>query len=490
MQKKTINKNDKLFQTLLALSKKAIDKTLVFKDDGKLEAIPYQYIPVENIDYLSGTYNYDWNKLEDFDSYKWRNADLFDFMEKELNTLKEFEEAVQQVMEEFGVSEHAVKNGLSTLLHLIMEEAPNGGITYDNISSYVQFFIDGYESLRSHIPIVWNVHLWLGNTYIESDEIEIEQGVYLRRPTKEQLAYERPKPSHVSELQKMTGKVLGAGAILSFPVVAGNRPVIGGFYPEKITQEIERWLNAFRLFKPTDLTIIYQSVNPVSIFQYSTSENKDQPQDKYWQGKIEPKDTSNFKLYLKSDEEEIFRTFIKDVKPVLKKISHKTYLSGSSYELAFHRYNDSLVKTEVNAYKILSAITSLEALLSGGETEITFKIRMRVAKLLSLFGFDSLDVSKKVRDAYNLRSKLVHGSKPEDNKTDLLKFARKHTHEILNYNRICLLIALQVEKSINKQELIELVNNSFIDVATDIKLKKLINENVKIPIINPFKIYH
>ena len=182
----------------------------------------------------------------------------------------------------------------------------------------------------------------------------------------------------------------------------------------------------------------------------------------------------------------MLRTFIKNIKPALKNISHKTYLSGSPYDLAFHRYNDSLVKTEVNAYKILSGITSLEALLSDGGTEITFKIRIRVAKLLSLFGFDSLDVSKKVRDAYNLRSKLVHGSKPEENKTDLLEFARNHTHEILNYNRICLLIALQVKKLFNKQELIKLINDSFIDIEADKKLKKLIEENVKIPIINPF----
>jgi len=486
MQRQTTIKNDKLFQALLALSKKAIDMTLIQRDEGKLEAIAYQHIPVMDIDYLMETYHYDWSKLEYFDFYDWRSEDFVNFMDKELKTLTEFEEAAQQVMEEFKAPEHAVKQiGLSSFLRLIMKEAPNGQITHENIAYYVQLFIDGYESYRSHKPVVWNVNLWLGNTYIESDEIEIEQGVFLRRPTKEQLADVRPKPNHISDFDRMTGRGLAAGAILSFSVAAGNRPVVG-LYPEKIPQQIERWLNLFRLLKPTDLTVVYQSVNPVSIFEHHISENKDQPQDKYWKGKVEHRETSSYKLYLKTDEEEILRTFIKNVKPALREISHKTYLSGSSYDLAFHRYNDSLLKTEVNAYRILSAITSLEALLSDGSTEITFKIKMRVAKLLSLFGFDALDVSNKMKNAYNLRSKLVHGSKPEDKDTDLLEFARNYTHEILNYNRICLLIALQLKKSADKQKLIKQIDNSFIDTATDNELKKLIEEKVNIPIINPF----
>lgn len=486
MKRQTPIYNEKLFEALLALCKTAIDKTIKQRDEGKLEIIPYQYLPVAAVDYLMATYHYDWSKLKYFDFYEWRSEDFVNFMDNELQTLPEFEDAAQQVMDEFKAPEHAVKRiGLFSLLQLIMKESPNGQITNDNIATYVQLFIDGYESYRSHIPVVWNVHLWLGNTYIESDEIEIEDGVFLRRPTKEQLAEVQPKPNHISELDRMTGRVLVAGAILSFSVAAINKPVIG-LYPEKIPQQIERWLNVFRLLKPTDLTIVYQSINPVSIFEHSISENIDQPQDKFWQGKVEHKETSNYKLYLKKDEEEILRTFIKNVRPSLNEISHKNYLSGSSYDLAFHRYNDSLLKTEVNAYKILSAMTSLEALLSDGGTEITFKIRLRVAKLLSLYGFNSLEVSDIVRKAYSLRSKMVHGSKPEDKDIDLLEFARHHIHEIINYNRLCLLISLQLKKSADKQRLIKLIDNSLIDRTTDTELTKLIYEKVKIPIINPF----
>jgi len=486
MQRHTPNKNDKLFQALLALSKKVIDKTITHKSEGKLDAIPYQYLPVAAIDYLMATFHYDWSKLAYFDFYKWRSEDFVNFMDDELQTLPEFEEAAKLVIDEFNVPEDVVKKiGLFSLLRLIMKESPNGHINYDNIASYVQLFIEEHESYRSHSPVVWNVQLWLGNIYIESDEIEIEQGVFLRRPTKEQLAEIRPKEMHISEFDRMTGRGLIAGAILSFSIAAGKKPLIG-LYPEKIPQQIEQWLNFFRLFKPTDLTVVYQSANPVSIFEHPISENNERPQDKSWYGKVEHRETSTFKLYLKGDEEEMFRTFIKNIKPALKGILPKNYLSGDSYNLAFHRYNDSLIKTEVNAYKILSSMTSLEALLSDGSTEITFKIRLRVAKLLSLLGFNSLEVSGKIKTAYNLRSKLVHGSNPQDKHKDLLEFARHHTHEILNYNRLCLLICLQVKKSAEKEILIKLIDNSFIDTETDIELKRIISEKVKIPVIDPF----
>ncbi|MCD4731739.1 MAG: hypothetical protein K8R74_14130 [Bacteroidales bacterium] len=480
-------KNDKLFQSLQALCKKAIDKVVLYKEQGKLEVITYQHLPVNDIDYLMETYHYDWDKLNYFDFYEWRSKDFVSFIETELCTLVEFEEAAKQIMDEFKVPENAVKRiGLFSLLRLIMKQVPNRQITYENIDDYIQLFIDDYESYRSNIPTNWNIDLWLNNIYIESDEIEIASNVFLRRPTKEQLADVKPKPNHISEFDRMTGRGLIAGAVLSFTIPAGQRPVIG-LYPDKITTQIEKWLNIFRLLKPTDITVVYQSVAPVSIFEHPVSENKDKPQDNFWRGKVEHKDTSSFKLYLKKDEEELLKVFIKNLNSALKGFSHTSYLTGNSYDLAFHRYNDSLLKTEVNAYKILSSITSLEALLSDGSTEITFKIRLRVSKLLSYFGFNALDVSNKIRDAYNLRSKLVHGAKPEAKKKDLLEFARQHTHEILNFNRICLLVALQLKQKTDKQKLIKQIDSSFIDKISDENLKKLIDENVKIPIINPFR---
>ncbi|MBK8565122.1 MAG: hypothetical protein IPN76_17730 [Saprospiraceae bacterium] len=154
------SQNDKLFQALLALGKKAIDKIIQHRDENNLKALPYQYLPVSEIDFHAESYYFDWDKIEYFDSYDWHFQDFANFLDEELLVLPEFEEAAQKVIEEFKIPEVAVKKiGLFKFLREIMNKSPNGRITHDNVAKYVQLFIDGYESYRSHIPIVWNVHL-------------------------------------------------------------------------------------------------------------------------------------------------------------------------------------------------------------------------------------------------------------------------------------------------------------------------------------------
>lgn len=480
-------KYNRLYNSLAELCNTVIEKINEHKHKGNLQSFLYQTISVKEIDFQMETYFYDWDKINYFEFYEWRTEDISSFLENEIYNLPEFEEATKELIDVFDIPEYLVKkSGLYNLLLLIIKQVPNGNISFDNINYYIQIFISDYESYKSNNLIIWNIQIWLRNIYIESDAIEIDSNVLLRKPTKEELSFVSQKNYHFSELDQLTSRELPAGAVLSFTIQAGRRKPIG-LYPKKIKYEIETWLNIFSLFKPSNIIVVSQTISPVSIFEYQISKNFEQPFDKFWQGKVESKDTSSYKFYLKREEEALFRSFVQDIKPIIKEITPESYLRGDPYDLAFHRYNDSLLKSEVNAYKVLSAITSLEALLSDGNTEITFKIRLRVAKLLSFFNFDAIKVSDKIRDAYTLRSKLVHGAKLQENKKDLLEFARNHTHEILYFNRICLLIFLFLKKKKEKDNIIKLIDNSFIDLKANTELKDLIEQNVKIAIVNPYQ---
>ena len=126
-------------------------------------------------------------------------------------------------------------------------------------------------------------------------------------------------------------------------------------------------------------------------------------------------------------------------------------------------------------------MTSIEALLTNETTEIAFKVRQRVAKLVSYFDFDPIMVSEHIKMSYTVRSKLVHGSSPVSN-NNLQEFSRKHIHDVLNYNRICLCISLQLKNIISKSDLIKKIDNAFIDLRANEELKMLIKENVVLPI--------
>ena len=475
-----------LSSTLTLLCSKAIVLTQEKKQQGRLIAIEYQHIPVKELDYQMETFNYDWDRMSFFTVYEWPSMVLADFMDKEIKTLPEFDIAVRALADEYKIPDIGPKVGLDMLLNLVVQENINDRITKDNLPRHIEAFINDYETYRNQSALTWNIHLWLDNISLESDEIEIASEVFLRKPTKEQLADIRPRQIYISEWEKITGRGLSTGAIFSFPVKTDERPG-NRVYPEIISTEIENWLNVLRLFKPTNVAVTYQTISPVSIVEHGMSEKVDRLSDQTWKGKIQYHDTSNFKLYLRQNEELLLKDFVRRVKPSFKDFSLSSYLNGSLYDLAFHRYNDSLLKSEVNVYRILSAITSIETLLSRGETEISFKIRQRVAKLMSFFDFNALQVAELMKKAYSLRSKLVHGAKPEEKKEDLLEFARENTHEILNFNRICLLISLQLKNITGKEELILRIDNSFIDETTNKELKEAIRKNVVLPIPYPFR---
>ncbi len=486
MEKKIEFTNSKLYESLFALCERTIEKTIEFKEQGNLEVIPYQFLPVKNIDFRLETFQYDWEKLEYFSYFNWPSEKFSNFIEQELSILPEFELAAQEVMKEFYASEFAVRKiGLFSLLRVLVQTAPNEYISRDSINHYIQLFIAEYESYRTPITITWNIQLWLSNIYIESEEIEIASNVFLRRPTTDQLAERKPKPIYISEFERITGRVLYVGAILSFSLQLDKEP-FNGLFPDEITREIECWMNVLRLLKPSGVRVVRQSITPIAIFETASSENIIPPYDSIWKGKVDFRDTDSYKLVLKKTEEKLLTNFINNIKLEIKGIIQNTYLSGSYHDLAFHRYNDSLLKTEVSVYRILSVISSLEALLSEAGSEITFKLSLRVAKLLSFYGFEPLKISEQIKIAYNLRSKLLHGAELGNKKEELLKFAREYTHEILNYNRLCLLISLQLKLHLDKKQFIQLIDNSLIDGEANDKLGKLIEDNVKIPIVNPY----
>lgn len=487
MQDSIQEKSGSLYKSLSSLCNKAIERILKHKSEGKLIKLAYENVPVAAIDYLMGTYHFDWANIEYFDVYEWGSMDLVDFITNELSQLPEFDDSAKEIVRVFEVPKDVTKKlALFNLMRLLTGEVPNGYIDQENVDYYIETFINDYVTLKGKKLYTWEIELWLGNVYFESEEIAIAPDIIIRRPTKEELSITRLKTSHIDEFERMTGRGLASSAILSFTVKAGRRPVIG-LYPEDILREIETWMNIFRLFKPSNVIATYQTVSPISIFEHPISQSSEQPSDTFWQGKIEPIDTSSYKLYVKTEEEDLLRSFVQKIKPVLSAISRKTYLTGSSYDLALHRYNDALLKSEVNAYKILSSISSIEALLSDGTTEITYKMRLRMAKLLGYYGFDPIDIYKKIDKGYTLRSKLVHGASTKSGKGDLLEFAREHTHEIVNFNRICLLIALQLKNELGKDALIEAINYSFIDSKANEKLKMLLDEKVIIPVVNPWQ---
>ena len=126
--------------------------------------------------------------------------------------------------------------------------------------------------------------------------------------------------------------------------------------------------------------------------------------------------------------------------------------------------------------RITSAITCFEALyLKGKEREeLSHRLCQRAAALLRLMDFTPLEVYNKLNQAYDIRSTFIHGSQSEfehQKAQDLCK-------TVLEYARISLLIFFQLKEAINKEELINKLDNSLLDDRALIKIKELIGDNI------------
>lgn len=146
--------------------------------------------------------------------------------------------------------------------------------------------------------------------------------------------------------------------------------------------------------------------------------------------------------------------------------------------IAYKRYCDGLLQNGVFERRVANAVMGLESLfLKGGETqELSYRLRLRIAKIFVFMGYDSYKVKDLVGDAYKVRSLFVHGahlsykekrklnSKYEDTKSFLLA--------LLDYLRISILISIFSKKE--KEEFLDLIDDSLVDHDKDTQLTNLL----------------
>jgi len=146
--------------------------------------------------------------------------------------------------------------------------------------------------------------------------------------------------------------------------------------------------------------------------------------------------------------------------------------------IAYNRYNDSLFQNGVLERRIANTVMGLEALfLKSGEVhELAYRLSFRISRLLSLLGLDPHEVRKIVKDAYSVRNIFAHGGhlsykekkRIESKYKNVMNFLRL----LLEYLRISIIIVMLSDKE--KDELIDLIDDSFVDEKQEDLLKSVI----------------
>ena len=122
-----------------------------------------------------------------------------------------------------------------------------------------------------------------------------------------------------------------------------------------------------------------------------------------------------------------------------------------------------------------------------GNGELSYKLRLRVAKLISNFGYEPLSVTKMIHDAYKVRSRFVHGGLQDSKSNE--KLAKKYgsaknlIEKILDFLRLAIIVSVSMRE--NKKELISAIDESLLDKAGEKKLECLLRQPREI-----LKTYH
>ena len=79
-------------------------------------------------------------------------------------------------------------------------------------------------------------------------------------------------------------------------------------------------------------------------------------------------------------------------------------------EIAYQRYSEALLSWGVTVERRISdVVIGLESLLLSENDGLSYRLRLRVAKLLATIGFDPYRIRDAIKRAYEVRSAFLHG---------------------------------------------------------------------------------
>jgi hypothetical protein len=185
------------------------------------------------------------------------------------------------------------------------------------------------------------------------------------------------------------------------------------FFPEA-REKIEKAITIFRLFKEERIgyTLIIQPLSEVQNYGYKAEFLLHQM---LWTSEKIPE------IYtIERSEIQSFINFFKDFYKI----------SFSEFNLAIEYFNKSYIEPYTPRDSFLDLMIALENLfLKETHQELSYKLSIRMAYILGVDKKDRINIFNFMRDAYNLRSKILHGEKSDklNNKKffELRKLTRK-----------------------------------------------------------------
>src|SRR6266567_4932152 len=325
-----------------------------------------------------------------------------------------------------------------TIVHGCLYSDPNHDFQRDTDTTIEKLLTE-----LSGGPVVYRAKVEVVGIALRPEKVSLEPGISIRQPTKEDLE-KRVRPIGFSVHSNAN-----PSAILEIELrsVRGQNQILQA--------KVEQCVALLRLFDVGSVQWTSYEMSSESLldsFGHATMGSGDQ---------VSALETSVVKSEDASKLQRFWRTlnvFLpKDVYDVHKQTSHIT--------LAYDRYSDAVLHNGTIERRIANAVMGLEALFLEETQELSYRLGLRISKILSMVGRNPLRVREVIKEAYAIRSTFAHGGHLDYKAKKRLerKYGDVRTLllSILDYLRASIIIMIVSRAS--KDELVDLIDDALLD---------------------------
>ena len=448
-----MSEQETLATLLWKFSKEVIDIVKGLRESGKIHKVKQVYFTtkIEKFEYDKGVKGYSASS-DHIEKEEWNWINILITVEDSIKKLPSFKNVAKSMSEIYAKTQSQTEFWLSRFCAILARKFLEG-LTDETVVDLITTFINDIEGS----PKTWNPTVWLQGIWLGIDKIQPIDRIVFRRPTPKDLQFEYPAYI-VSPLSAGTFfPRVSPSTILEIKHRAKNQ--------REMHEELEKLTVTLRLYKVGSVEKIRTEWRSKTVISFGGTTFSSFPIGEA------------YKYGLDSTDTEPLKNFIERIKPLIPVEAIRGGTESVDYTvIAIRQYQDSILKPETHEGRLTKAIMSLEALylkpMEAGE--LAHRLSQRVARTLSLLGYQPLEVYNIVGRAYDIRSKFIHGSQiKKEERQNIANLAEK----IIDYARISIVIHLQLRAGdVDKERFLALVDNSLLNENALTKLKKLVKE--------------
>lgn len=346
----------------------------------------------------------------------------------------------------------------SFLEKLVLSYLENNKVTEDRLDHIITIFTK--DVMLEPLDYLTKVNL--GNISLEDDSIIINDDLVLRKPVPEDLTRIYPSDHMILEVKEILNS---PSVILTFKEsLINNQSLI-------TVLNIIKWIKILRLYKVGNVSCInYETWSETLTFFRKPIQHSQIICDY---------EKSDLNYNIKSSEVASFNNFWNKMDSLSEESFKHVHV-----EIAYDHYSRALKKDKyLNSIpterRIAECIIGLEALFLKEKQELSYRLSLRLGKIINLLGLEEHKSAKTtVKKSYDIiRNSILHGSYPKEKDSNKLKkeygTLEKLLYKLLDYLRISIIIMIL---NSDKNKLIELTDDSLVNKESEKELKNLLDE--------------